>query len=155
MAVEEKSIYPQWWNFDEEGDGARIEGTFVRAGRGFTSQGERTFVVLLVGDVERTVWLHHDVLANAFARELHRRPDKRFNVGESIEIERLGMQDSKAGGKQYMNYRVAFPDGPEVSQVDVFGPPPGQQPGQQAEQTETAGNGGGSSFDDDIPFAPE
>jgi hypothetical protein len=152
MAVEEKSIYPQWWNFDEDGDGARIEGTFVRAGRGFTQQGEKTFVVLLVGDVERTVWLHHDVLANAFARELHRRPDKRFNVGEQIVIAQLGMRDSKAGGKMYMNYQVEFPDGPEVSQVDVFGPPPDQRQQQQDGPAESTS--GGNGFDDDIPFEP-
>ena len=44
---------------------------------GFTKNGERPFVVLDVDGAERTVWLHHDVLRSAFAREVRRRPDER------------------------------------------------------------------------------
>jgi hypothetical protein len=36
--------YPAWWSFDE--DGKAIEGTFVRAGSGYTQNGPRPFVVL-------------------------------------------------------------------------------------------------------------
>ena len=71
---------PTWWDWDE--DGKSIEGAFVRAGTGFTQMGPRPFVVLELDGVERTVWLHHEVLRNQFAREVHRRPDKTIHVGE-------------------------------------------------------------------------
>jgi hypothetical protein len=149
---EASSDYPKWWNFDADADGPKVVGMFLEAGKGHTVQGPRVFVILDVeGQGPRTVWLHHEVLQQAFRRELHRRPDKQFKVGERIEIEQLGMKDGQAG-TSYMNYRVRFLDGPEVSQVDVFGPPPDepQQPQQARQPGETAG--GSDGFDDDTPF---
>jgi hypothetical protein len=152
--AEEKSGYPDWWDFDPDGDGPKIAGDFVRAGRGHTQNGEKTFVVLLVDGVERTVWLHHDVLVNQFARELHRRSDKKFQVGERIEITRLGMRDSQSGGSSYMNYATVFVDGPEVRQEDIFGPPPdGQQHPQQPQEPQQP-SAASSGPDDDIAFKP-
>ena len=72
MAKQETSEYPAWWDWDDDKDGDTIEGRFVRAGRGFTANGDRPFVVLDVEGTERTVWLHHGVLQNIFAREVHR-----------------------------------------------------------------------------------
>jgi hypothetical protein len=153
MATAE-SQYPKWWDFNEDGDGSKIAGDFIRAGRGFTQNGEKTFVVLLVDGIERTVWLHHDVLTNQFARELHRRTDKRFQVGEQIEITQLGMRDSQNGGSSYMNYGTVFVDGPEVRHEDIFGPPPdGQQQPQLPRGPQQAPAAGGGS-DDDVPFEP-
>lgn len=115
------SEFPAWWDWDE--DGEEIAGTFQRAGRGFTANGERAFVVLDVDGVERTVWLHHTVLQAIFAREVQRRADKQIAVGERIELQRLG-ERAGGNGRDYTNYRASFPDGPVPSQTDIFGPPP-------------------------------
>jgi hypothetical protein len=158
MAKTEESAFPKWWDFSDSADGSKLAGGFARAGRGHTQQGERTFVVLDVEGTERTLWLHHDVLQKAFARELHRRPSKRFEVGERIEVEQLGMRDSANGSSSYMNYKTTFFDGPEISQEDVFGPSPdGPSPNDQEKQSKSAepGTGGGNGFDDDVPFAPQ
>jgi hypothetical protein len=135
--------YPKWW--DWETDGKHLAGTFLRAGRGFTVNGEKTFVVFDVAGTERTLWLHHTVLAAIFAREVRRRPDKQLATGERIEIWCLGERQ----GKGYVDYRAEFPDGPQVSQVDVFQMPAGQE---EAVPDSSASVGG--SFDD-VPFQPE
>ena len=61
----------------------------MRAGTGYTAMGPRPFVVLELDGTERTVWLHHDVLRNQFAREVHRRPDKMIHRGELVRIWQL------------------------------------------------------------------
>lgn len=138
--------YPDWWDFDEDGD--EIAGTFQRAGRGFTVNGERTFVVLDVDGVERTLWLHHTVLQSIFAREIQRRPDKQIAVGEQIVIRRRGERTGN-NGRDYTNYKGDFPDGPVQSQVDIFGPPP-ELAGSQAEPASATSSPENS--DGDIPF---
>jgi hypothetical protein len=149
MAKVEAPKYPPYWDWDEDGD--EVDGGFVRLGKGFTTQGERPFVVLDVDGTERTIWLNHEVLRNAFVRELHRRPDKEFKVGERIVIRQLGTKES-ASGREYMNYRVEFPDGPQSSQADILGPPP--EPLTRQDETPTDRQAaGGSGPDDDISFS--
>lgn len=140
--------YPQWWDWDENGNTA--SGTFVRAGRGYTQHGDRPFVVLEIDGEERTVWLHQDVLRNLFAREVQRRPDKRIAAGERITLWRLNERTS-GNGRTYIDFRGAFPDSPEVTQSDIFGPPPesrsDDKPATEEQADATAGSGDG-----DIPF---
>jgi hypothetical protein len=146
MAAEEsQSDYPQWWDWSE--DGEEVAGRFVRLGQGFTAYGQKPFLVLDVEGVERTIWLHNQVLHNIFARELHRRPEKEFQVGERVEIRQLGTRDS-ASGREYMNYRGEFPDAPQSSQADILGPPP-EPP---AKQDDGSGDRAEVDLDDDIPF---
>jgi hypothetical protein len=114
--------YPRWWDWQE--DGSPVRGTFVRAGTGYTAQGERPFVVLDVEGEERTVWLLNEVLRNQFAREVYRRPSRQIEVGERIEVWRLGERASASSDRRYVNFRVEFPDGPQATQADVFGLPP-------------------------------
>jgi hypothetical protein len=141
--------FPAWHDWDEDGD--ELAGTFLRVGRGHTVNGPRTFVVLDVGDgLEKTLWLHHLVLAAAFSREVQRRPSKRIEVGELIQVRRLGEREG-GNGRTYTNYRVEFPDGPEVSQVDVFGLPP-ELAGQTAEPADEPTGEGQGGPDDDVPF---
>ena len=105
--------------------------------------------MLDVDGVERTVWLHHDVLRNQFAREVHRRPDKMIHRGETVRIWQLEPRESQSNaGRSYTNYRVEFPEGPESTQADIFGAPP-------EASTAAGGRGaavGGGLPDDDIPF---
>jgi hypothetical protein len=139
--------YPSWWDWDK--DGKSTEGAFVRAGTGYTQMGPRPFVVLDVDSVERTVWLHHEVLRNWFSREVHRRPDRTIHAGETIRIWQLEPRESQSNaGRAYTDYRVEFPDGPELSQADIFGAPP-EDPRQELEHTAV----GGGVPDNDIPFA--
>ena len=136
--------YPRWWDWDE--DGLLVEGTFVRAGTGYTQMGQRPFVVLNVEGVDRTVWLHHEVLRNQFAREVHRRPDRTIHVGETVRIWQLEPRESMSNaGRSYTDYRVEFPDGPEATQADIFGMPP------EAAVVEHP-SGDGAPVDDDIPY---
>jgi hypothetical protein len=137
--------YPAWWSFDE--DGKAIEGTFVRAGSGYTQNGPRPFVVLDVDVSSAPSVLHHDVLRNQFAREVHRRPDKTIHRGETIRIWQLEPRESQSNaGRAYTDYRTEFPEGPESTQADIFGAPPEASP-----QPETQAVGGGVP-DNDIPF---
>jgi hypothetical protein len=135
--------YPPWWDFDS--DGHFVEGQFVAAGRGYTAMGERPFITLDVGGELRTVWLHHEVLRLAFAREIARRDDRQIHVGESIRIERLAERDS-ANGRRYVNYNVTFGDSPEATQTDIFGAS-GIDQAPEAETDETKRDDG-----DKIPF---
>jgi hypothetical protein len=112
--------YPAAWIWDDDGD--ELEGTFERAGKGYTANGEKPFVTLRVGEDLRTLWLLHDVLRNTFAREVHRRPDHEIKVGETVHAWRRERRES-ANGRSYVDYRVEFPDGPTPSQMDVFGLP--------------------------------
>ena len=137
---------PEWWDFDT--DGAHLEGTFVTLGRGFTAMGERPFCVLEVEGTARTLWLHNEVLRNSFVREVHRRPDHAIHVGETVRVWRLDERES-GSGRKYIDYRVEFPDAPELSQVDLLGPLP---PGDEPELKPTAEGGGGGGSDSDIPF---
>jgi hypothetical protein len=149
-SVPEVPEYPAWWDWDS--DGKSIEGAFVRAGTGYTQMGPRPFVVLDHEGDERTVWLHHDVLRNLFAREVHRRPDKMIHRDETVRIWQLEARESQSNaGRSYTDYRVEFPEGPESTQVDIFGPPP---EGSSQPQPETEGTAVGSGVSgDDIPFA--
>jgi hypothetical protein len=147
MSKVEEPTFPRWWSWDDPEDGDSVAGTFVRAGKGFTEQGERTFITILVDDEERTVWLFNDVLANAFSREVYRRPDKQLHVGELIEIDRLGERQSKSSSRTYRNYSVRFPQAPQPSHADVFGPPPERS----SEPTESSEPDPGAD-DGDIPF---
>ena len=142
--------FPSWWDWDP--DGKSIEGAFVRAGTGYTAMGPRPFVVLELDGGERTVWLHHDVLRNQFAREVHRRPDKMIHRGETVRIWQLEPRESQSNaGRSYTDYRVEFPEGPELTQTDIFGAPP-EGPSQPLPEAEGTAVGGGVSGDD-IPFA--
>ena len=139
--------FPSWWDWDE--DGKSIEGTFVRAGTGYTQMGPRPFVVLDVGGTERTVWMHHEVLRSVFAREVHRRPDKMIHRGEVVRIWQLEPRESQSNqGRSYTDYRAEFPEGPESTQADIFGAPPEASP---EPQPETGAVGGGVP-DDGVPF---
>jgi hypothetical protein len=148
MAKTEESTYPAWWDWSEDADGDTVEGAFLRAGRGFTAQGERAFVVLDVDGTERTVWLHHDALSSAFSREVWSRPDKQLVEGEKIRVRQLGQRESKTG-RTYMNYKTEFLDGPQSTHADIFGKPP-EPPAYQAAEPEP-GKGNGNQ-DDDVPF---
>lgn len=145
--------YPAWWDWSE--DGPELKGYFLDAGKGFTANGERAFVVLDVDGTRRTLWLHHKVLAAIFAREIQRRPNKQITVGERIEIWCLGEREGD-NGRTYTNYRASFPDGPQDSQADIFGLPPElANQFESAPSTEPGTSGGGGVVDDDIPFQPE
>jgi hypothetical protein len=113
--------YPPFWDWDADGDD--VDGTFIRAGKGHTRQGPRTFVTLNVGGEERTVWLLNQVLANIFSREAYNRPSKRIEPGERIKIKRLGKRESDISGRTYVDYRADFPDAPQLSQIELFGVP--------------------------------
>jgi hypothetical protein len=143
----EERKHPGWWNFDE--DGQRVAGSFLRLGKGHTTQGDRVFVVLDVEGVgERTVWLHTTVLFSAFQRELGKRPDRALHPGERITITRLGWRDSKEGGRQYMDFRVEFGDAYQPSAAELFGitdAPPPPTLGDPAAQED-------DPVDDGIPF---
>jgi hypothetical protein len=145
MSATTETGFPAWWDFDEDGD--ELVGTFARAGRGHTVNGQRTFVVLDVGGTERTLWLHHTVLASAFAREVQRRTNKRIEDGERIEVRRLGEREG-GNGRAYTNYRVSFPDGPRDTQESIFGLPP-ELAGSVPEAT---GEPATEAPDGDIPF---
>jgi hypothetical protein len=141
---------PSWWDWAEDADGPIVAGTFVRAGKGYTANGERPFVVLDVGDgVERTVWLHHTVLQRIFAREVRRRPSKRIEVGERVELCQVGERDG-GNGRSYVNYRAEFPDGPASSQLDIFGPLDDDEPAPSAQASNSLTESG--EPDGDIPF---
>src|SRR5262245_19844160 len=89
------------WSFDDDGD--TVAGKCIRAGKGFTKNGEQAFVVLDVDGTERTVWLHHRVLKSCFAREVARRDDNQIHVGELVEIQRLDRRDSGENpGRDYV-----------------------------------------------------
>ncbi len=144
----EASEYPRFWDWDE--DGKSVEGMFLRANVGYTANGPRPFVVLDVDGDERTIWLLHDVLRNQFAREVHRRPNKAIDVGETIRIHQLEPRESQTNaGRAYTNYRTEFPQGPATTQVDVFGLPPEASPPPEFEDAAV----GGGVLDADIPFA--
>jgi hypothetical protein len=146
---QQASEYPAWWDWETEGD--ELAGTFLRLGKGFTVNGEKAFVVLDVDGAERTLWLHHGVLHNVFARELHRRPEKEFVVGERIEVRQLGTKES-GSGREYMNYRAEFPDGPQSSQADILGPPSEPLAQQDDTPADVSASNGSSKPDDDVPF---
>ena len=142
----EDSDYPSWWDFDK--DGEELEGAFLRAGQGFTQNGPRPFVVLDVDGTKRTLWLHHEVLRNQFAREVHRRPDKTIAAGERIRVRLLGARESASNaGRSYTNYQTDFLDGPSLSQADIFGPPP-----EAASPSEPPAETLASGPSDSIPF---
>ena len=146
-AAAEAPEYPAWWDFGRGRQG--VEGAFVRAAQGYTQNGPRPFVVLDVDGIERTVWLHHEVLRNKFAREVHRRPDKTIHVGETIRIWQLEPRESQsnAGARTGLPGRV--PRGSRADPDRHLGPPPeASQP-----QPEAEGARGGGMPDDDIPFA--
>jgi len=141
--------FPDWYDFDENGD--ELAGAFLRAGRGHTANGPRTFVVLDLGDgIHTTLWLHHTVLQSAFAREVQRRPDKQIKLGERIEVQRLGEREG-GNGRAYTNYRVTFPDGPQDSQEAIFGLPP-ELAGQAVEEPAEPAAAQSGDADGDIPF---
>jgi hypothetical protein len=140
-APPEVSDYPSWWDWEE--DGKLVEGAFVRAGTGYTVNGTRPFVVLDVEGTERTIWLHHEVLRNQFAREVQRRPDRTIPAGEWVRIRQLEPRESQTNaGRSYTNYRTDFPEGPEATQADIFGTPPEASAPEQPEVP----------VDDDVPF---
>jgi hypothetical protein len=128
--------YGAWWDWAEYGD--CIDGTFVRAGRGYTQLGERPFVVLTVGNEDRTLWLHQEVLQRTFAREVQARPDHELPVGERITVWKLGDRES-GNGRTYIDFRVRFGDAVVPSQADIFG---------TVEEPSTEQ----SDVDDDIPI---
>ena len=142
----ETSDYPAWWDWDDDGD--VVAGTFVGMGKGFTAHGERVYVTLAIGGVERTVWLHWSALLSQFSREVHRRPDKTIHAGERVIIRRLGERTS-GNGRDYINFDSEFPDGPETSQADLL-----SMPGEPTREAVAADEPTAESEnpDGDIPF---
>jgi hypothetical protein len=141
--------YPAWWDWDSDEDGNTVAGTFVGMGKGFTVHGERVFVTLEVNGAQRTIWLHWAALLNQFAREVHRRPDKRIHAGERVTVHRLDKRTS-GNGYDYFDFKSEFPDGPEVSQADML-TIPGEPTAADPAKAEAPTDAGGSP-DDDIPF---
>jgi hypothetical protein len=141
--------YPAWWDWNS--DGSVVAGAFLRAGSGYTQQGERPFVVLDVDDVgQKTVWLHHKVLREEFAREVRRRPDKEIHVGERVTIRQLPKKESGAG-YDYVGYRLEFGDTPPPSQPEIFGAV--DEPAATNSAPAPAGSTEARGYDEDgIPF---
>jgi hypothetical protein len=110
--------YPAWWNWDEDGD--LCAGTFVRFTQGFSEYGNRTIVVLLVDEVERSIWLHEMVLFDEFRREVLRRESRELDSGENIVIRRLEKQKTKDGKRTFRGFRVLFPDQPQPTTSDLL-----------------------------------
>ena len=116
---EPESSYPKWWDWDSDGD--TCSGRFVEAGQGQTEMGKRIFICLDIDRIKRTVWLHNTALEAKFKREVERRPDHELHEGERIWIRRLGERTSRRSERSYIDFQVEFPDGPQVSQADLFG----------------------------------
>jgi hypothetical protein len=132
--------YGEWWDWESDGDCA--DGTFVRAGRGYTAMGERAFVVLTIDNQDRTLWLHQEVLQSSFAREVKLRADHELHVGERITVWKIGERES-ASGRTYIDFRVKFGDAAVPTQLDIFGGPDDEPSVEPAEADDD---------DDDIPI---
>jgi len=135
---------PRNWRWDDDGD--VVEGAYVELGEAHTRRDgdAKPILVLEVDGEPRTVWLFHKVLRSQLRRELLRRPEGEFRVGEQIRIERLGEVQPENGGNSYVNYRATFAESPTRSPLDILGGDD-DQTGQPAEPEKADG-------DDDIPF---
>jgi hypothetical protein len=112
--------YPAAWVFDE--DGSTVAGTFVKFDQGRTKEyGKKVIVVLLVGGVERSVWLSQLALFSKFKDELESRPSKTLEPGERVLVQRGGEKVKGKNDRSYWPFVVAFPDAPERSTSDLFG----------------------------------
>ena len=135
--------FPDNWIFDEHGE--TVAGTFVRFERGQTkSYGAKPIAVLEVDGVERSLWLNTAVLVGKFRDELQQRPERELRPGERVVVKRLEKKTAGDGVTSYWNFRVLFPDRPELSTSDLFDldAEPQREPQPVAE----------SAADDDIPF---
>jgi hypothetical protein len=140
----ESDSEPRFWRWDV--DGNRVDGTFVRAGEGFTKQGTRSpFVTLMVDDREVDVWVHHKALKSKIRQRIEEHGQ--IEDGERMIMERKPDKTTSADGYDYYPYTVEFPDLPQKDQADLFG-------AEKAEPKEAGGVAGDSVVDDDIPFMP-
>jgi hypothetical protein len=102
----------------------------------------------------RSVWLHHQVLRNAFMRE-------RPAIGEMVYIKYLGKVEPKGGGTRYADYKLVVDRPVENTSVDwarleaQYGAD-GERGGDTEEPTAAVGSTTEpvrrSQNDDDIPF---
>lgn len=114
-----ESDYPKAWRFDE--DGGITEEPFVKFTSGPTKDfGRKPICVLDIDGVERSVWLLHDVLFQAFRRELQTRPSKTLEPAERISIKYVGRKQNEDKSRSYVDYRVTFHDSPEESTESLF-----------------------------------
>lgn len=138
-----ESGYPPAWRFGEEGD--IVEAAFVRFTTGPTKDyGRKPIVVLNIDGAERSVWLLHDVLFQAFRRELQTRPSKTLEQDESISIRLLGKKQNEEKTRSYTDYRTTFHDSPEESTESIFGLDDEQEGGPEPSSE--------SAQDDGVPF---
>jgi hypothetical protein len=112
--------YPAAWIFDE--DGSTVAGTFVKFDEGRTKEyGKKVICVVLVGGVERSVWLSQLALFSKFKDELESRVSKTLEPGERIVVKRGAEKVKGKNDRSYWPFVVAFPDAPERSTSDLFG----------------------------------
>jgi hypothetical protein len=149
-AAPAKDKRPTWWNFDE--DGAQLVGTFVRFGKGQTKQGPGVFVELDVDGERRTLWLLQTVPYWGFKRELEKRPSHDRDVGERVEITRLGWRASEEGGREYMDYRIVFEHAYEPSPAEIFELDQATTTTTEASADDALEETSDDRADDDIPF---
>lgn len=151
--------YPRRWIFDkgDQGkdgwiDGSIADGNFVRFEQGRTDYGLKPIAILVIDGAERSIWLLHDALYNRFRDELQRRSIPKLVPGEQVVIEKLQEKVRSRNDRDYVAYRVLFPDAPAPDETDLFKlEPPRTPPGttEPEAETETAQQSAG---DEDIPF---
>ena len=78
--------------------------------------------MLEVDGTERSLWLNATVLYGKFRDELQNRPGRDLTVGERIVVTRLEEKTATDGETTYRNFRVLFPDRPQLSTDDPVRP---------------------------------
>jgi hypothetical protein len=138
--------YPRAW--DWEADGSELEGAYLAIESAPTAQGKRPILVLEVNGEPRTVWLFHEALVSKFREELEERPEGDLRQGEPIVIKR-GEKKTSQNGRDYVDYRVRFPEAPKRSPLDMLGV---SSAGTGEPVQENAGASSPASQGDDIPW---
>jgi hypothetical protein len=150
--------YPKRWIFDERDqgkddwvDGSIADGEFVRFDQAPTADyGQKPILVLLIDGVERSLWIVHDALYGRFRDELGRRSIPKLVPGERVVIEKLPGKTQSKSGRDYINYRVMFPDAPAPDEAALFGLSQLAEPIDAAEEVEVSVSS--ESDGDGIPF---
>jgi hypothetical protein len=153
----ESAGYPKAWLWDEDGEVA--DGAFVRIDEAPTKQGGLSpIVILLIAGIERTVWLFYFSLVGGFREELERRDSHELEPGERVVIARQngGKKKKSEAGRDYVDFKVRFPDRPTRSAASILGASESRSEPEESkpapEESSQEEEPSGSSSDDDVPF---
>ena len=82
---------------------------------------ESESLILDIDGEERSIWLLNEALFNQFRQEIQSRPERKLASGERVVVQRLGKRKSESTGREYVDFRVHFPDRPEPTLEQLWG----------------------------------